>query len=111
LHGVWRFPEVFCLKMIADAGGGLRMIEVKIPVDDVDPVDHQIGEDAAAKVPEPAPLPEAILVERLVFGRAEEPLPIDRFGVDVEVRPGEAGGVAIPGEVNFVNLAELAGFD
>src|SRR5215471_8757373 len=37
------------------------VVQVEEPVDDVDPVDHQVGEDAAAEVPEPAPVSEAVL--------------------------------------------------
>ena len=43
-----------------------RMVEVQKPVGDVDLVDHQVGEDAAAEIPEPAPVAEAVLVERLL---------------------------------------------
>ena len=32
-------------------------------VGDVEPVDHQVGEDAVAEIPEPAPIAEAIFVE------------------------------------------------
>ena len=46
-----------------------RVVEVEEPVGDVDEVDHQVGEDAAAEIPEPAPVAEAVLVERLLAGR------------------------------------------
>ena len=71
-------------------------------------VDHQVGEDAAAEIPEPAPVAKAILVERLLAGAAEEPLPVDRRGIDVVLVAGPARRVAVPGEVHLVDLAELA---
>ncbi len=98
--------------MVADAGRGRRMVEVEIPVDHVDPVDHQVGEDAAAKIPEPAPVAEAVLVERLVRARcpgtASNRPSWDRCS---DSAAAAAVGVAVPGEMHLVNLAELAGLD
>src|SRR3954471_19534307 len=58
LHRVRRLPQILGLKMIADARCGRGMIEAKVPVHDVDPVHHQVGKNASAKVPKPAPLPK-----------------------------------------------------
>ena len=45
---------------------GDKGVWMSIWVDDVDEMDHQVGEDAAAEIPEPAPVAEAILVEGLL---------------------------------------------
>ena len=88
------------------------MVEVEEPVGHVDPVDHQVGEDAAAEVPEPPPLPEAILVERLLLGACRGTASSRRSSdrCSSSAAPN-AVAVAVPGEVDLVNLAELARLD
>ena len=88
------------------------MIDVEEPVGDVDPVDHQVGEHAAAEVPEPAPVAEAILVERLVGSVAEEVFPGDLPGIDAQrpaLKPCRAASV--PAQVDLENLADPAALD
>src|SRR5438046_8243807 len=72
---------------------------------------HQIVEDAIAEVPKPAPVAKAILVERLLGRIPQERLPIDLFRVDA-LRPlASAIGVAVPGQMDLMNVAKLAGPD
>src|SRR5204862_2738000 len=52
---------------------------------------------------------EAVGIERLVGGIAEPAFPVDRFGVDGDVRLFDPVAVPVPGEMDLVNLAELAG--
>ncbi len=68
LDGVGRLPQALGLEVVANAGRDLRMVKLQQPVDDIDPVNHEVSEDAAAEIPEPAPLAESIFVERLRFG-------------------------------------------
>src|SRR5205085_11620255 len=56
LHRVGRLPNAFARVVVADGCRLERMIEVEEPVGDVDEVNHQIGQDAAAEIPEPAPV-------------------------------------------------------
>src|SRR5262249_24857312 len=81
---------------------------IEKPVGDVDVMDHEVGEEAAAKIPEPAPVAEAVFVERLLAGGAQEHRPIERGGIDAEGALGAALGVAIPTEADLANLAERA---
>lgn len=51
---------------VTDARRRERMIEIQNPVHDIDPVHHQVGEDATAKIPEPArQIAKAIFIESL----------------------------------------------
>src|ERR1035438_7696233 len=111
LYGVGRFPDSFSGEPVADADGLLRVIEVQEPMDDVDPVHHQIGEYAAAEVPEPAPLTKLVVVKRLRRSAAEPRLPVDRPGRNVVVDTPRTGLIPVPGEMRLVDLADLAGLD
>lgn len=108
LNGVGRFPDALGGKPVADTGGGGWMVKAENPVHDVDLVDHEVSKDAAAEIPEPAPLAEAVRIEILSACGAEPGLPIDGAGID-GVLLGGARGIAIPGDVGFVDLADLAG--
>src|SRR5207237_153662 len=88
-----------------------RRLEIQNPMSDVDPVDHEVGEDAVAEIPEPAPVAELVVVERLLWGVAEEALPVEAFDIDVLRSAADAVAVAVPGEVNLVDRAEPAGGD
>ena len=81
MSGVSHSPSALNVSPIVAAV--CRMIEVQKPVRDVDLVDHQVGENAAAEIPEPAPIAKAVFVERLIGARAQKLLPIDRLGIDV----------------------------
>ena len=48
-----------------DRGGQCRIGQVKQPIDSIDPMHHQVSEDAPAEVPEPTPVSEAIAIEGL----------------------------------------------
>ena len=78
------------------------MIDVQKPVGDVDPVDHQVGEEAAAEIPEPAPVAEAVLVERLVGGVAEEVLPGDLAGIDADATRAEIVSSRLGSSVRWI---------
>ena len=82
LDGIRRLPEIAAGEVVTDRGGFQGVVEIEQPVGDVDPVDHQIGQDAAAEVPEPAPVSEPIFVKRLVGRIAQEILPGDLLRVD-----------------------------
>ena len=84
LDGVRRFPQVLCHEMVTDAGGDFRWIEIEVPMSDIDIMDHEVGEDAAAKIPKPTPIPKAILIERLVRRVAEKLLPVDGLRIDAQ---------------------------
>ena len=74
---------------------------------DVDVMDHQVVEHAAAEIPVPAPLPESIRIEWLLARGSQPRLPVHRRRIDV-VLGSPARGVAIPGQVHFANLAQLS---
>ena len=76
-----------------------RVIEIEEPVHHVDEMHHEIGEDAAAEIPEPAPIAKAIFIEPLRGRVAEEGFPIYCFGIDVEFVAADAVGIAVPGEM------------
>jgi len=76
---------------------------------DVDVMHHQVGEDAAAEVPEPAPLAELVFVEGLVLRFAQPGFPVDVAGVQLIRRTHPAVVIAVPGQVHFVDLAKLPG--
>ena len=59
------------------------------PLDDVDPVRHQVGEAAAAEIPEEAPAAVLEGVERLFGGRAEPLFPVQPGGVDPLLGQGQ----------------------
>jgi len=80
------------------------VVEFEEPVNHVDPVNHQVGEDTTAEVPEPAPLAEFVGVELLLLRRAEEALPIDGFRVEGILEALSAAGVAVPGEMDLADL-------
>ena len=78
---------------------------------DIEQMHHQVGQDAAAKIPEPAPIAKAILIERLLRRIAEKSLPIDRLAdrcPSLRIMPRL---IAVPGQMHLVNLAELAATD
>ena len=79
---------------------------------DVDPVDHQVGEQAAAEIPEPAPVAEAVLIERLVGGVPDEVLPGDLSGIDTE-RPAPKSGrpTSVPAQVDLEHLTDPSRLD
>ena len=78
---------------------------------DVDPVDHQVGEEAAAEVPEPAPVTKAVLVEGLRARRRGTPSSRP-LRIDAQRRScGTRSAVAVPGQVDLDDLAEPAGLD
>ena len=109
LDRVGRLPDALAGEVAADRGGLERMVDVEEPVGDVDPVDHQVGEEAAAEVPEPAPVAEAILVERLVGGVPEEVLPGDLAGIDARASALKRGrAAAVPAQVDLEDLADPA---
>ena len=89
-----------------------RMIEVQQPVGHVDPVDHQVGEQPAAEIPEPAPVPEPVFVERLVGRVTEEVLPGHLTGIDARrLAPKPRRAAAVPAQVDLENLADPPGLD
>src|SRR5205807_28377 len=106
-----RLPQTLALVMAADRPRFEGMVYVQVPVHDVNEMHHQIGQDAPAEVPEPAPVPIAKFVERLVRSIAEERLPVKRLRVDCRPAAPETvnPGVAVPGEVNFVDRSQPAG--
>src|SRR5262245_46960278 len=77
-------------------------------MDDVDIVDHEVGEDAAAEIPKPAPITEAVFVEGLVGSAAEEGFPLDAAGIDIQQHSAHAVRIAVPGQVDLEDLAEPA---
>ena len=97
LHGVRRLPQTFGREMVADAGGDGGVVEIEIPVHHVDVMHHQVGEDAAAEVPEPAPLAELVFVEGLVLRFAQPGFPVDVAGVQLIRRTHPAVVIAVPG--------------
>ena len=78
-------------------------------LDDVDPVRHEIGDAAAAEVPEMTPLIEPLRPERLIGCGAEPPFPIELFERDRRIIAG--GCVLIPVGVDERDLAEASGID
>ncbi len=73
---------------------------------DIDVMHHQVGEDPAAKIPEPAPIAETVFVERLIGSGPQKSLPIDRLGIDAVIPLWPPIGIAIPGEMHFADFAE-----
>jgi len=63
------------------------------------------------KVPEPAPVAEAILVERLARRAAEEGRPVHGARIDAERIAADAVAVAVPGEPHLRHPPEPAGAD
>src|SRR5262245_57907300 len=89
------------------------MVQVQEPMGHVDPVHHEVGEDAAAEVPEPAPVSKAIFVERLIrrggAAAAYERRPVDRLWIDTLRTASHATGVIpVPCEMNLVHGADAA---
>jgi hypothetical protein len=107
LHGVRCFPKARAKKVVTDRGRRGWLGKIEIPMNDVHPMDHQVGEDSAAEIPEPAPFDHAVGIERLVGRVAEKPLPINECGVDFDVA-GASWLVSIPREMDFSNRAKLS---
>ena len=98
--------------MVADRGGLDRMIDVEKPVGDVDPVHHQIGEKAAAEIPEPAPVAEAILIERLVGRRPRKSFQATwRGSTPCGPRCGAGRAASVPAQVDLEDLADPPALD
>src|SRR5439155_11554680 len=108
LDRVRGFPTILAAEVVAERQCSLGMIEVQVPVDDIDEVNHEIRQDAAPEVPEPAPLSKTVLVERLRRRRPEKLFPVDRTRVYPQGSAGAPKRVAVPGEVHLVDVAELA---
>ena len=109
LDGVRRLPDPLGRVISAEGRCLHGVIDVHDPVNDVDEVDHQVGEDAAAEVPEEPPVGEQLVaVERLVRGVAEERLPVHHFGIDAERVLAHPVGIAVPAQGDLVDLAEPA---
>ncbi len=111
MHGVGRFPQSVRLKVVADGRRRFRFVEIGQPIGHVHPMHHEVREDAAAEIPEPAPIAKAIFVERLILSVAEEVFPNERLGIDVQFAELMPQLVAIPSEMDFMDVAQRAVFD
>jgi hypothetical protein len=93
------------------AAHGLRIdgdIARHAPVRHVHPVQEQIGERAAAEIPEPAPVAVTLGVERLIGRGAQEHLPIELGGVDRRARVASQQVILIPIGADESHLAQTA---
>src|SRR5262249_22321824 len=111
LDGVGRLPDIASSDEVADGDGLLGMFEVEHPVGDVEPVDHEVGEDAVAEIPEPAPVAELVVVEVLRRGVAEKAFAVEALDIDVLWPAADPVRVAVPGHVDLVHRADAAGVD
>ena len=102
---VGRFPQLDVV-VVPGRHRRERRLDVHVPVDDVDPVGHQVGELAAAEIPEVAPLVEALRAERLIGRGAEPALPIELVHRDRRVVARRR--VLIPVGLDEGDLAEAA---
>src|SRR5215475_3417100 len=83
---------------------------VHVPVRDVDPVRHQIGQRASAEIPEPSP-PEKLDRRNVLLRSLSEPHLLVEF-VEREFCRVTAGGVVLePPHPHESDLAELARID
>src|SRR4029079_1362101 len=62
VDGVGSFPRLEVV-VTSGRGGRERCLDIHVPMNDVDPVSHEIRDAAAAIVPEVAPLIEALWLE------------------------------------------------
>jgi len=112
LDRVGSLPEILAGEVVADRCGLLRMFDLQDPMGHVDPVDHQVGEQPAAEVPEPAPVSEAILIERLRGSRPKEVLPGHLTGIDPQRRAVKPrGAAAVPAQVDLENVTDPSALD
>jgi hypothetical protein len=71
----------------------------------------EVSEVAVAEIPEPVPVPAAQGVEGLIGGAAEEPLPIDGGGINLDGRLQADHVVLIPGREDQRDLPQLSSDD
>ncbi len=109
MNRVRSLPDAFARVIVADGRRVKGMVQVEIPVNHVDEMNHQVGQDAVAEIPKPAPVAKAIFVERLLGRVAQKCLPVHFLGIDALGPFAGAIGVAVPGQMNFVDISQLAG--
>src|SRR5262249_38970679 len=77
---------------VAGRGGRLRRGLTHIPLDDVDPMGEQVGENSTAKVPKEPPPHEFLRRKLLVGGEAQKLLPVEPGSVNLGQAAPPAGG-------------------
>ena len=111
LHTVGRFPHALGVDETAHRGGAHRGLQIEQGMGHINPVHHQVGEDATAKVPEPAPVHHLVGIVGLPGCAADKRGPVHRLEGDGGQVFFEAGRVAVPGQVDLVDLADGARTD
>src|SRR5688500_6174071 len=107
LHCVGCLPESLRVEVITHRCCCRGYFQVEIPMHDVEPVNHQIGQRSSAKIPEPSPIPKPVGIKRLITRLSEKAFPVDSRGIDLKSHGAAAKLIAVPRHVYFVDLSEL----